>query len=97
MKITQHDIAQLPDRQVKQMVLMYDAAAREQRSNAAPFWRALSVALVHAMRERRQLVYAAEYEMADDGEDGSLLDDDSETQLLAAEGRHEAGHADEPP
>lgn len=41
-----------------------------------------------------EILMALEVDLADDGGEGSLLDDDPATRLLVDEAAREAGHAD---
>jgi hypothetical protein len=78
MHITQHDIANLSDTTAKRLAIMY-AELRDQGGTSAPFWGAISDALIRAMQERSRLVAIAELELLNDGEEeGALVSPDDD-------------------
>lgn len=85
-QISQLDVAQLSDRDLKlAAVLLNDAASRSGGDPIGGLWRQLSVAVVHAHRERRQLLLRAEADLLEDEEEGALLDEDPDTQRIIRE------------
>ena len=78
MRITQQDLAQLSDWQVKRMIV--DAAALgEAGGPGAAFYRRMAAALVRARKERRRVLATLEADaLNDDTDRGALVADDED-------------------
>lgn len=69
MHISQHDVAQLPDRELKRLAV-------EASEQGHPFMQTFSRALVRAMRERTRAIAVLELDaLNDEIEEGELLPD----------------------
>lgn len=77
-KVSQHDLAQLDDRQVRMLAVALKRAARDETDPAARFWHELSWAVAKAHRERRLLWQVAVHELEDDDEAGALVEEVSD-------------------
>ena len=74
MRISQHDLAQLNDNQIKAMVVgLNDVIGPDNHSAPAYFLRAVSHHLIRGLKERRRLELLAEAELMNPDEDGALV------------------------